>query len=1642
MPAEAFPVTVVAAGGLVQTAIFEPATGRVYGLQHGFLRTPDSAPEALRKAWGYEPLLKAVTAPKHTALQPDEHWITMHPHGNVMAEGGVHVLVKEHPDGTSHVIAGAKGALNGTRLTRISTPEEWAKRAKQRSAAKSDQRDRAVKLNQQEYERATPEQRKAIDARRKEVAVGKEQLEKQRQEAASGLARALGIEVDPEKGPSRKDIAQAKRYIRTIQAEVIKKHNAQVASNLGDVPIAAIDMPEVDASGKGYRDTLAALAKENGLEVQASNETLNADAAKSGNADPAQVGNEEPTETAAERSETMRRFVQENPEKAHRALLAHEKLLDAERKAKRLTAEEQTLSTSGKVGSGAAEFVDTPLSDDEAEQAAAEALSQQATTDALRGLLNAVTDFEQTHGSMQRHVLSARHAQLSALYSSVTGMPLPIDRRVSDTLGIDASAALTAAMIEQQVGTALDPSARKLAQRHIDTQEAAARGAVDEAEKMLSLAESLGKDLPDVAEADVNGLMLIQMRNNERQKQLEAAGEKLGHAIGQVEAAGQLNSSLRLGVGDILRAGFGSASAKKVAAQLTALGLAPEDFDIRDDAGSTVAHIATKAAVAKLTEPVDTEAARDYADAQDIKAGLHDEEGWLPEGVVKRVSSEVKTDWQPAYEFKPDDDFTGLKDEALKSKVAQYVGEFLGNYGIGAAPALYGMVNSVEFLNDHVDQAQRQAFVDAVNEVLPPSVSDLPSDIDSDKLRAAVKAGKPLSGGDKAAADLLGHVDAAVARYQKAQGVDTQGIEMGEHVYELVHRTMSSFPAAKVAFTPQGSFSADDKRIVRDYFWQHVSKEPKPEGADVDLTDDDTLLTAKPEKRESDDEFGARMKKVVGKRQGLFGEEDQAYGETSEGLAEAKARAEEKPDTGHSWQRYVRSSGGVPEAYANLQHIIRGAAMEKFADEYRHMMGRELKSAPQPIPFPERHNLGTMHKDRWQEAYDAQQADAARRYAKVAARAGGKFAKEEEGGRRENAEAQERKATRAQLVTFSELRQPVSRMTLGSRLEKQLVAPWSQVAPSFEAGGSYSLPFDVSMSGKRVSQQRAIKLLDRMKRVSLNQKTSGGKTLAGLGGFAHLHAQGKVKRAVYAVPAKQTAQWAMEATKFLKPGEYKHFAAGDASAEERRKAYADPSVQMTFVGHEALRDDITWAVAQHAFGGDEKKADEVLSAGPPKGAKPAQVQKWESDRNAMVQAAAKAQGWDWDMGMLDEGQKALNRKGKANSRLANALDGLTASMPYYVNATATAVKNDVSEAYDAAHKVRPDRFPASKARAWQRKYGTTGIEATGEAMRRELAPYFYAADAQTGNERVDHQRTVAMTPHQEKRYREVEDAYQAARKADDGSEAQFTEVEKLLPPSQLHGLTPEQKQTRLTRAMKALDNNRDRALERIVYGGDEYLLPDEVGVFQDVEHVAQQNAKAGLDGQQKPGLVFSFSPGTVRRLAQHLKSKGYRVGVIDGSTPPDRAEAIAQAFYPQQHLDRSDPEGSERAMREAAKFDILVCSDAVAQGKNLQRAGWHYDVDSPWTAMTLDQRHGRSDRIDNIYGTLDYHQARHDTTVDQRRRDKVSEKAPITGTFQKPYELLDQDGTGLMRDIIDERDRGAAQGLLSAIVPRRQAATA
>ena len=133
-------------------------------------------------------------------------------------------------------------------------------------------------------------------------------------------------------------------------------------------------------------------------------------------------------------------------------------------------------------------------------------------------------------------------------------------------------------------------------------------------------------------------------------------------------------------------------------------------------------------------------------------------------------------------------------------------------------------------------------------------------------------------------------------------------------------------------------------------------------------------------------------------------------------------------------------------------------------------------------------------------------------------------------------------------------------------------------------------------------------------------------------------------------------------------------------------------------------------------------------------------------------------------------------------------------------------------------------------------------------------------------------------------------------------------------------------------------------------------------------HAAQKDAIGEEDGRNKRKvIIFSYFADTADWIYDHVR----RVVDTQKKFTPYRGRIVSVAGQESRHgVSRENavfgfvPESSDAPKgRDEDSFDILITTDVLAEGVNLQQCRNIINYDLPWNPMRLVQRHGRIDRI-------------------------------------------------------------------------------
>lgn len=1159
--------------------------------------------------------------------------------------------------------------------------------------------------------------------------------------------------------------------------------------------------------------------------------------------------------------------------------------------------------------------------------------------------------------ALYRHIAAGASNALSAAGLTIAGQAL-VDRSVVDVLGIAGAAQVAARQLHATLTPdELETVKSALDDYHVDHYSRTAREAMDRAQVWLEAADK-AQGMDATAE-DGDDLALIENLNRQRIDALAEARKILGTALGEFEMGAALNMAMREGRSNKpFEVSLGKINPASAYTQLRALGLEPGDFHVNAIGGEQIAEI-TPDGLDKISRSIDRKALQRQRAALDIIEGRQDEKDWLPEGFAAR--KDLNGIAEPGQAPKLAEPFDASK--GLEQGIKDYFGGRVAD-GDNPRDILADATNS-QWMDTHIPTNRREAYLSALAALLP-----------STRTRKAMAEG--TGGEGKLVTEKVpieNHRDILEAwadefvksRYGETRtAFDRQDIPIDDISTEAMHRALAAHPEGVAAFKTIGDLTDKDQRALRTHFEKHVAK---------------------------DSDEAAALKKEIAELKGAEPEKETVdmFGDTAtnpEWTAWSQKLAAKREKLGAeslTWDKYVTVMDGREHAYAAVQDLIRSKVTETFHAAYNTLRpDAPLKLGRQNIRDHRRHLDAIDPKARKERLTAQSSEDAAMRF-----RRGGKFA---EGGIKDEREEQRTAKEgfqQAQIGMFGEPEDtaPVplgahERHSLGHVTEQRLAGLANTIGGQFKTGQPVELRA-VSMTDRYINQQRAIKLIAANKRVALAMSTGSGKTSIGLGAFAHLHAKGEVKRGIFAVPSVVQEQFNAEALRTLDPSKgYKWHATPGANREARIAALKDPGNHFVVMTHQSLRDDLLHLGAQHE-GIDTTALAAKLDAMTP------------AERKAWMGDLLKREGIDAQYLNVDEGHNLLNRAGKENSHMANVFDALSANVPYYVNATADPVKNDVSEAFDLMRKMNPDKY-ADRAE-FMRRYGPN-TPAARDALRREMLQHLYPGRIDPGVAAKRTQEKVALSDEQKATIGSIESTAAKIRLARMRGKTDI-ENARTLAPEMFDGADPKEHERIAREIARYVGVLKNTATLKAINTGPNSAKLDRVA----------QLAKAR---QGKPGVVFAHNLESVKRIKERLEKDGHRVAVLTGADGAKKKGQIKSAFNPEGDID--------------ATADILIASDAGATGLNAQRGQWLVQYDVPETAMLHAQRNGRIHRLGQK-NNVELIDLMTDHPTEQAARKRLAGKYELREILTSPYEGLDDTGLASFlhrRKVNDEEQQG------------------
>ena len=147
------------------------------------------------------------------------------------------------------------------------------------------------------------------------------------------------------------------------------------------------------------------------------------------------------------------------------------------------------------------------------------------------------------------------------------------------------------------------------------------------------------------------------------------------------------------------------------------------------------------------------------------------------------------------------------------------------------------------------------------------------------------------------------------------------------------------------------------------------------------------------------------------------------------------------------------------------------------------------------------------------------------------------------------------------------------------------------------------------------------------------------------------------------------------------------------------------------------------------------------------------------------------------------------------------------------------------------------------------------------------------------------------------------------------------------------------------------------------------VTPEHDKKLQDLKQFIKNKIENPVNSGNRKVLVFSAFADTVHYLYKNLsgynkKALGLETAKVVGSDKNDTTLKIDHSFN--NILINFSPRSKERKNKDLPEIDVLIATDCISEGQNLQDCDTLINYDIHWNPVRIIQRFGRIDRIGSI----------------------------------------------------------------------------
>jgi SNF2 family DNA or RNA helicase len=366
----------------------------------------------------------------------------------------------------------------------------------------------------------------------------------------------------------------------------------------------------------------------------------------------------------------------------------------------------------------------------------------------------------------------------------------------------------------------------------------------------------------------------------------------------------------------------------------------------------------------------------------------------------------------------------------------------------------------------------------------------------------------------------------------------------------------------------------------------------------------------------------------------------------------------------------------------------------------------------------------------------------------------------------------------------------------------------------------------------------------------------------------------------------------------------------------------------------------------------------------------------------------------WDSLVVDEAHYLRN----SGTKRYEFVSGLQYHYAFF--ATATPVQNDVTDLYSIVNLIQPKLF--GTAATFERRYGSTDNQTSvtnatdlHRTLRTVMIRHKRDDTSIDFTDREVQTKTFEPTAAERDLYTAVTEYVKSHYSKQSGQHLVMLTLQKEVVSSPWALLGTIEKW--LDGEGRAVTSRERSTLQEIAQQARTLTTPTKLERVQELIQTVNNRMEIGRC------IVFTQFRATQDAIARHLSEMDTPIHVVNGSYTSKEKDQQIQHFR-------------ERG-------GVLVTTDAISEGRNIQFCNVLINYDLPWNPMKVEQRIGRIDRIGQDRDVYVYNLALEDT-VEDYVLDKLYGKIDVfhqtVGALKEILSEREQSGASFEQDVLEQ----------------------